>query len=197
MDVMAFGCTSASMIIGEERVSQLLTKNRGSIPATNPWTAAKASFNFLGARKIAVLAPYPSTVNYPLYQQLTEAGFDVVTMGSLGIERDTDIARVDKESIFEALEQMEIMRSEAELVFMSCTNLRVLDYIEEIEERYEIPAVCSNAAMFWHAMNLAGNVARCPEYGILLSGWLSGTASPDPKSILSALRWARQHQIGG
>ncbi len=57
MDVMAFGCTSASIIIGEEKVSQLLTKNRGDIPATNPWTAAQASFKHLGAKKICRFFP--------------------------------------------------------------------------------------------------------------------------------------------
>lgn len=168
MDVMAFGCTSASIIIGEEKVADLLTKNRGDIPATNPWTAAKASFNHLNAKKIAVFSPYPTSVNYPLYQQLTDADFDVVTLGSLGIERDTDITLVAKESMFTALEQM-LKDSDAELVFMSCTNLRVLDYIEEIEAQFGIPVVCSNSAMFWHAMHLTGKAAICPGYGKLLN----------------------------
>ena len=169
MDVMAFGCTSASIIIGEEKVAQLLTKNRGDIPATNPWTAAQAAFRHLNAKKIAVFSPYPTSVNYPLYQQLTNAGFEVVTLGSLGIERDTDITLVAKESMFEALETM-LKDSDAELVFMSCTNLRVLDHIQEIEERFGLPVVCSNSAMFWHAMHLTGNTAQCPGYGKLLNG---------------------------
>ncbi|WP_157490730.1 maleate cis-trans isomerase family protein [Enterovibrio coralii] len=168
MDVMAFGCTSASIIIGEDRVAELLTKNRGDIPATNPWTAAQAAFKRLGAKKIAVFSPYPTDVNFPLYQQLTKAGFEVVRLGSLGIERDTDITTVSRESMLEALEQL-LPDSGADLVFMSCTNLRVLDHIQEIEDRFGIPVVCSNSAMFWHAMHLAGNIASCPGYGRLLN----------------------------
>ena len=168
MDVMAFGCTSASIIIGEERVAKLLTEKRGDIPATNPWTAAQAAFKHLNANKIAVFSPYPSSVNFPLYQQLTKAGFDVTTLGSLGIERDTDITLVAKESMFAALEVM-LKDSDAELVFMSCTNLRVLDHIQEIEDRFGIPVVCSNSAMFWHAMHLTGNKAVCPGFGKLLN----------------------------
>jgi maleate isomerase len=168
MDVMAFGCTSASIIIGEERVGQLLTQNRDNIPATNPWTAAKAAFNHLKAKKIAVFSPYPTEVNYPLYQQLKNEGFDVVVLGSLGIERDTDITTVSKESMITALEQI-LPESGADLVFMSCTNLRVLDHIQEIEDRFEIPVICSNSAMFWHAMVLAGKTACCPGYGRLLN----------------------------
>ena len=168
MDVMAFGCTSASIIIGEERVAKLLTEKRGDIPATNPWTAAQAAFRHLNANKIAVFSPYPTSVNFPLYQQLTNAGFDVTALGSLGIERDTDITLVSKESMFAALDVM-LKDSDAELVFMSCTNLRVLDHIQEIEERFGIPVVCSNSAMFWHAMHLTGHKAICPGFGKLLN----------------------------
>lgn len=168
MDVMAFGCTSASIIIGEERVAQLLTENRGNIPATNPWTAAKAAFKHLGAKKIAVFSPYPTEVNFPLYQQLTNAGFEVAVLGSLGIERDTDITTVSKESMLTALAQI-LPNSGADLVFMSCTNLRVLDHIQEIEDQFNIPVVCSNSAMFWHALHLTGKTASCPGYGRLLN----------------------------
>ncbi len=168
MDVMAFGCTSASIIIGEEKVSHLLTKNRGHIPATNPWTAAQASFKCLGAKKIAVFSPYPTGVNFPLYEQLENAGFEVVVLGSLGIEKDTDITTVSKESMLAALEKI-LPESGADLVFMSCTNLRVLDHIQEIEDTFDIPVVCSNSAMFWHAMYLSGKKASCPGFGRLLN----------------------------
>ena len=43
MDVMAFGCTSASIIIGEEKVANLLTQNRGDIP--NPMYGWLVKFN--------------------------------------------------------------------------------------------------------------------------------------------------------
>ena len=155
--------------LGTNQDHLLQTQNRGNIPATNPWTAAKAAFKHLNAQKIAVLSPYPTSVNYPLYKQLTNAGFEIVTFGSLGIEHDTDITLVSKESMIEALEQMNLKGSGAELVFMSCTNLRVLDYIEEIETKIRIPVVCSNSAMFWHAMHLTDNVAQCPGYGQLLN----------------------------
>ncbi|MEZ8408092.1 aspartate/glutamate racemase family protein [Vibrio splendidus] len=168
MDVMAFGCTSASIIIGEEKVANLLTQNRGDIPATNPWTAAQAAFKHLGAKKVAVFSPYPTEVNFPLYQQLTAAGFEVPVLGSLGIEKDTDITTVSKESMMEALSKM-LPGSGADVVFMSCTNLRVLDHIQEIEDRFGIAVVCSNSAMFWHCMHLVGNKAQCPGYGQLLN----------------------------
>jgi len=168
MDVMAFGCTSASIIIGEEKVAKLLTENRGDIPTTNPWVAAQAAFKHLGAKKIAVFAPYPTGVNYPLYQQLINAGFEVPVLGALGIEKDTDITLVSKESMLKALGQL-LPGSGVDVVFMSCTNLRALDHIQEIEDSFGIPVVTSTTALFWHAMHLVGKKAQCPGYGRLLN----------------------------
>jgi maleate isomerase len=103
MDVMAFGCTSASIIIGEEKVSKLLTKNRGDIPSTNPWTAAQAAFKYLNAKKIALFSPYPTEVNFHLYQQLTNAGFEVAVLGSLGIKKTLILPRFQKNQCFKGL----------------------------------------------------------------------------------------------
>ena len=96
MDVMAFGCTSASLVIGEKSISKLLTAKRGALPATNPWTAVKASFALLGAKKVAVFSPYPTEVNRLIYHNLKKEGYEVPVLTSLGIEHDTEITRVSR-----------------------------------------------------------------------------------------------------
>lgn len=169
MDVMTFACTSASIIIGEEKVSQLLTQDRGNIPTTNPWTAAKAAFNFLRAKKIAVFSPYPSDVNYALHQQLTDEGFEVVAITSLGIFDDNDLHKASLNN-FEAGLTYLTKETGADVVFMSCTSLRAVEHIQYLEDKYGVPIVSSNSALFWHAMHLCGKSAECPGYGQLLSG---------------------------
>lgn len=91
MDVMAFGCTSASMVIGSRKIEELLTVQRPGLPATNPWAAVKAAFRHLNAEKISVFSPYPTEVNYPLFRELLNDGFDVPAIGALRIKNDTDI----------------------------------------------------------------------------------------------------------
>ena len=51
LDVVAFGCTSASMVIGEERVFELIRAARPEVACTTPITAAFAAFRALGARR--------------------------------------------------------------------------------------------------------------------------------------------------
>ncbi len=177
MDVMAFGCTSASMVIGSREIERLLTVHHKGLPATNPWAAAKAAFRHLSAERIAVFSPYPTEVNYPLYRELLAEGFDVPAVGALRIQNDTDITAVSFESMAEGVERI-LDGSKADLVFMSCTNLRVLDHIEKLESMFGVPIVCSNQAMYWHAVTLAGKTARCPGYGRLLNP--SVELPPDP-----------------
>jgi maleate isomerase len=168
MDVMAFGCTSASMVIGSKKIEELLTVNHPGLPATNPWTAAKAAFKHLNAEKVSVFSPYPTQVNRPLYQELLDEGFDVPAIGALGIKNDTDITAVSYEAMLKGAEQI-LDRAETDLLFMSCTNLRVLDHIEKLESVLGIPVICSNQAMFWHAMVLAGKSPECKGFGQLLN----------------------------
>ncbi len=168
MDVMAFGCTSASLSIGSEKIGQLLTRHHPGLPATNPWLAAKEAFRKLNAGKVTVYSPYPTEVNFPLYRELQAEGFDVPVMGALRIKKDTEITTVSFSSMVEGIEDL-LGRARTDILFMSCTNLRVLPHIEELESMFGLPVICSNQAMFWHAMTLAGKTPRCPGYGKLLN----------------------------
>ena len=45
-------------------------------------------------------------------------------------------------------------RGEVDAVFLSCTNLRTLDVIDEIEAELGLPVVSSNQALAWHMAQL-------------------------------------------
>lgn len=169
MDVMAFGCTSASIIIGNDKIRELLTVNNPGIPATNPWAGALAAFRHLQAKRVSIFSPYPTDVNYPLYQQLVAEGFEVPTIAALRIEKDTDITNVSFESMVNGAKRI-AANSPTDALFMSCTNLRVLEHIKEIEAEVGIPIVTSTQAMFWHAMTLVGKQPRIEGFGQLLAG---------------------------
>ncbi|MEN8210478.1 MAG: Asp/Glu racemase [Thermodesulfobacteriota bacterium] len=168
MDVMAFGCTSASMVIGSKKIEELLTAHHPGIPATNPWMAAKAAFKRLNAEKISIFSPYPTEVNYPLYRKLLAQGFNVPAIGALRIDNDIDISTISFDSMVKGAERI-LNQAKTDVLFMSCTNLRILDHIEKLESIFDIPIVCSNQAMFWHAMTLAGRSPKCKGFGRLLN----------------------------
>ncbi|NKB52084.1 MAG: hypothetical protein GKR97_07665 [Rhizobiaceae bacterium] len=93
LDVLAYGCTSASMVLGPKKVNGLLNDAKPEAKATNPVTAAFAAFEALGAQRIAVLTPYRSDVNQIVRDGIEAGGYEVVVFGSFNEELDPVVAR--------------------------------------------------------------------------------------------------------
>ena len=67
LDVVAYGCTSGTIAIGEERITSQIHKTKPSVYVTTPITAALRAFEKLEINKIAILTPYPKLVNKTVY----------------------------------------------------------------------------------------------------------------------------------
>jgi maleate isomerase len=155
LDVVAFGCTSASMVIGEERVFERIREARPGVACTTPITAAFAALRALDARRIALLTPYRDDINRFIREYVEARGVAVPVMGSFNEEDDLKAARIDAASIRDAA--IELGRSDRiDAVFVSCTSLRLVDAVVGIEAALGKPVTSSNHAMAWHTLRLAG-----------------------------------------
>jgi maleate isomerase len=155
LDVVAFGCTSASMVIGEEQVFARIREARPEVACTTPITAAFAAFQAVGARRLALLTPYRDDINRFMRDYIEARGFGVPVMGSFNEEDDRKAARIDLASIRDAA--IDLGRAdEVDAVFVSCTSLRLIDAVTEIEAVLGKPVTSSNHAMAWHCLRLAG-----------------------------------------
>jgi len=167
LDVVCYACTSGSLVIGEERVFAELRRGAPGAQATSLITGVIRALNKIGARRIVVATPYLDEVNQREVDYLQQAGFEVISLCGLNLEKDSDMVRVAPEFIAEfALAQD---RADADAIFISCGALRSLQVIAEIEERAGKPAICSNQAMIWDCLRLAGIEDRFEGYGRLLS----------------------------
>ena len=155
LDVVAFGCTSASMVLGEGVVSKYLRKAKPGAKTTNPITAAFAAFDALGAKRIAVLTPYQRSVNQVVRAYIVNAGYQVPVFGSFNEPMDPVVASIDGNSIKSAIHTI-TKNHDVDAVFVSCTSVRLVDAIEEIEAEAGLPVTSSNHAMAWHCLRLAG-----------------------------------------
>jgi maleate isomerase len=166
LDVAAFGCTSGAMVIGEDQVFERIREVRPGIACTTPVSASFAAFRALSARRIALLTPYRDDVNQFMRAYIEERGVAVPVMGSFNEEDDRKAARIDGASIREAA--LELGRSaEVDAVFVSCTSLRLVDAVGQIERELGKPVTSSNHAMAWHCLRLAGIEDRQPGFGRL------------------------------
>ena len=169
-DVVAFGCTSASMVLGEARVFELLAEAHPEAQATTPITAAFAAFRAFGARRIGVLTPYPAEVNATVQAYVEAAGFGIPVFGSFNEGDDPTVARISTASLRAAARQVaEAAPADAPLdaLFVACTSLRLLEAAEAIEAELGLPVTSSNHAMIWHSLRLAGIDDSVPGIGRL------------------------------
>lgn len=166
LDVVAFGCTSGAMVIGEENVFDRIHESRPNVLCTSPITAAKAALAALGARRIALLTPYVKSVSDWMADYISDRGFDVTTCASYEHPDDNEVARIDASSIRASI--LELGKSpEVDAVFVSCTSLRLADQVVSLEHAIHKPVTSSNHAMAWHALRLAGIKDTMPQWGRL------------------------------
>jgi len=166
LDVVAFGCTSASMVLGEAAVAKAIHAARPDAKATNPITAAFAAFDAFGAKRIAVLTPYRRDVNEIVRNYITGAGYEVPVFGSFNEQDDGVVASIDGESLRAAVRAI-VKGRNVDAVFVSCTSVRLVDAVCEIESECGLPVTSSNHAMAWHCLRLAGVDEKRPELGRL------------------------------
>ena len=165
-DVMAYGCTSASMVIGEERIFEQIRAARPEAIPTTPITAAFAAFRALGLKRIGVLTPYRDDINRFMRDYIQDRGFDVPIFGSFNEDDDNRAARITTTSIRDAV--LEIgRRDEIDGVFLSCTSLRLTNVVEEIEQELGKPVTSSNHAIIWHSLRLGKVNDDIDGYGAL------------------------------
>jgi maleate isomerase len=168
LDVVAFGCTSASMVIGEDGVFAKIRSVRPDAACTTPITAAFAAFEALEAKRIAVLTPYRDDVNQVVRSYIESRGYQVAVMGSFNEESDPVVARIAPASLAAAIEEIAGLAA-IDAVFVSCTSLRLADAARDIEARIGKPVTSSNHALAWHCLRLAGVDDKRPEYGRLFT----------------------------
>ncbi len=168
LDVVGFGCTSATMVLGEETIGARIRQARPGIAFTTPVTGAFAAFRALGAERIAVLTPYSDEVNDGIRRYIEARGFTVAALGSFNEEDDRRVARISPAAILAASEAL-VQGSGAQALFVSCTSLRLVEHVVALEARIGIPATSSNHAIGWHMLRLAGIADRQPQFGRLFT----------------------------
>ena len=166
LDVVAYGCTSGAIVIGEEKVFARIREARPGVACTTPITAGIAGLKKLGVGRIALLTPYVDEVNQMFRRHVEQQGIAVPVMGSFNHENDNEVARISQASIKDAVRVL-AREPGVDGVFVSCTSLRVADIAEELEAELGKPVTSSNHALAWHCLRLAGVNDSLPGLGRL------------------------------
>src|SRR5699024_5252063 len=94
LDVVCYGCTSGSVVIGEDRVFEEIRRGAPEAVPTSLITAVMAALDAVGAKKLSIATPYLDEVNDIERDYLIERGYDVLNIEGLGLTNDSDMTRV-------------------------------------------------------------------------------------------------------
>ncbi len=165
LDVVCYGCTSGSLVIGEERVHAELNRGAPHAKATSLIAGVIRALRAVNAKRIVIGSPYIREINDREARYMTDAGFEILSITGLEIEKDSDMVRVPPEFLIEYAVSLD--QPDADAIFISCGALRTLDVVDAIEQRLGKPVIVSNQAMIWDTLRLAGIADKIGGYGRL------------------------------
>lgn len=167
-DVIGYGCTSGATVIGPDGVAAGIHRHFPRAAVTEPLSAARAAFEALGIRRLALLSPYVEPVSRALREAFEASGTEIAAFASFDEGRESVVARMTPKSLLAAIEET-VSGQDVDGVFMSCTNLRMAPVLAEAERRVGVPVLASNQVLAWHMMRLAGLEDVVPAGGQLFA----------------------------
>ena len=166
LDIVGYGCTSATVVLGEEEIFSSIKSVHPSAKCTTPISAALKAFEIFDVKNIAVITPYTENVNIYISEYIKKSGYNISAFGSFNEKRDPVVASIDSNSIVNGVKET-IKDKKIDMVFISCTSIKFIDFVPQLEKLIGIPVTTSNHAMAWHCMRLGGVKNKLPNLGQL------------------------------
>jgi len=166
INTVAYGCTSGTIAIGEEKVKEKIQLAKPDCYVTTPITSAIKAFKEMNLKKIALFTPYPESVNNTILEYFNRKNINIVSFSTLNIDLDEDIASVDLKHLSETLIKLDI--NDADALFVSCTALPILQIIDKVEKKINKIVLSSNQTLIWETLRSVGYKSPIEGYGKLL-----------------------------
>lgn len=167
-DALGYACTSGAAQIGAARVAELVRAGTTARATSDPVSALIAACGTLRVGRLALLSPYVERVSARLREVLASEGVETPVFGTFAEPEEAKVARISSESIVAAAKRL-VAGTQADALFLSCTNLRSLDVIESLERDLGVPVMSSNQVLAWHLLRLAGAPFRLDAPGVLFA----------------------------
>ncbi|XWN22476.1 MAG: ectoine utilization protein EutA [Roseibium sp.] len=165
LDVLVYGCTAASVVLGNDKVAEHMNEAKPGVPCVTPSSAAFDAFIALGVKKVSVLTPYTKDVTDSLAAYFSQRSATVLNAACFELTDDREMARISRESIIEG--GVAACAEDADALFISCTAVRAAGCVEELENRLGKPVVTSNQAMVWRCARHLRMTTDVPHGGLL------------------------------
>jgi maleate isomerase len=176
VDVLGYACLVAIMSMGhgyhrqsEARLHGRTVENGRASPVVTSAGALVDGLQTLGAKRVAVVAPYMKPLTQMVVSYIENEGIAVQDWLALEIPDNLEVAAQDPANLLEHYKRLDLTGIDA-LVLSACVQMPSLPSIQKVEDAVGLPVV-SAAVCTTHQMLQRLNLdTRVPGAGALLSG---------------------------
>lgn len=176
VDVLGYACLVAIMSMGrgyhrtsEARLRARTLENEGAAPVVTSAGALVEGLQALGAKKVAVLAPYMKPLTALVVDYLEHEGIEVLDALSLEISDNLEVGAQDPRAPIEISRRLNTANCDA-VVISACVQMPSLASVQPVEDRLGLPVVSSAVCTTWRMLKALELKAQAPNAGTLLSG---------------------------
>jgi maleate isomerase len=163
VDIIAYACTTGSLFKGprhHEEVKQRI-ENVTGVKAVATAGAVLEALRHVNARSVLVVTPYIEELNIKEKEFLEANGIRVVDIKGLGIVDNTVIGALNPRTAYEsAVKAAQQVKENFDALFISCTNWRTFEVINQVERVVKKPVISSNSATLWSVIHGLGIKAK-------------------------------------
>ena len=156
--VIVYACTTGSFIKGPGYDREIGERIKGEtgVPGVSTTTAVTEALKALGLKRAVLATPYHEKIGEreKAFFENAIPDFRFVVEKHLGIVPNLPKGRLTPYSAYKTARDIDTQ--EADGIFISCTNWRTIEIIEELEADTGKPVVTSNQASMWMALKIMG-----------------------------------------
>ena len=176
VDVMGYACLVAIMSMGlgyhcvsGARLTKVAADNGAPAPVVTSAGALIDGLKAMGARKIAVVAPYMKPLTEMVVDYIRNEGFEVVDYRALEIQDNLAVAAHDPMNLPGIVATMDTAGADV-IVLSACVQMPSLPAVAMVEAQSGKPVLTAAVATTWSMLKALGVPTRVPGGGALLSG---------------------------
>ena len=127
------------------------------------WTVDQTSINVIGG-----IAPdFETWWDDKFGEYLSKNNLTIDSFNSFNLNYDSEIAQVSLESLKESIAKINLDNVDG--LFVSCTALKIVDILDEVEKKFNTTVISSNQAIIWDCLKLLDMNVKISGYGKLFN----------------------------
>ena len=176
VDVLGYACLVAIMSMGrgyhcvsERRLHEVTVREGHPAPVVTSAGALVQGLKTMGAKRIAMVAPYMKPLTELVADYIEAEGVAVIDKIALEIPDNLEVGRRDPMALCTIYKDLDLNRADA-VVLSSCVQMPSLAAVQRVEDECGLPVVSASIATTYQMLRKLDLDTHVPGGGALLSG---------------------------